>query len=567
MQLRKPHAFGVLDHHQAGIWHIDADFDHRGRHQQLQLIGAEAGHHLLFLGRFHAAVQQTDLQVWKRLLQVGIGVERGLQLQAFGFLDQRADPVGLPALAAGLVDALQHFVAARFGHQLGDDRRAAGRQLVDDRHIQIGVIAHGKRARDRRRAHHQLMRSGDLRGLGLLSERQSLLHAEAVLFIDDDQPQSGELHLLLENGMGADDQTGTAALHQLQCRLALPAGLAAGQPGQRDAQRLQPVMEFAVMLLGQDLGRRHHRHLPAVFDRLQRGHGGDDGLAAADIALQQALHRMRLGQVLRDLQRRTLLGIGQPEAQAFQQRADQFFRRWQRRSAETTALGIMPAHGKLLRQQFIVGQAAPDRLRAVLQLFQRHLRRGRVQGLQASGESGQLVRLIDPSRQCFIEAMLRQCPLNGFAYGRLTQAGSGRVDRRQAGRHRRIDADRPALRMHHLPAEETVAYLAQHTQALTRRQRLDLARVKMQEAQRQLSTRVAQLRNQGLARLVLHFGVDNLAFHLRRVAGTQVTDGGNACFVDIAQRQMQQQPLHIDNAQLLQPRLQRLTELLAIGEF
>jgi hypothetical protein len=30
---------------------------------------------------------------------------------------------------------------------------------------------------------------------------------------------------------------------------------------------------------------------------------------------------------------------------------------------------------------------------------------------------------------------------------------------------------------------------------------------------------------------------------------------------------MQQQPLHIVNAQLLQPRLQRLTELLAIGEF
>ena len=38
----------------------------------------------------------------------------------------------------------------------------------------------------------------------------ALLHAEAVLLVDDDQPEVEELHLLLEQGVGADDDAGLA---------------------------------------------------------------------------------------------------------------------------------------------------------------------------------------------------------------------------------------------------------------------------------------------------------------------------------------------------------------------
>ena len=85
-------------------------------------------------------------------------LERGLQLQGLGFLDQRAHPVGLPALHAGIAHARDHVVAPRVGNQLGHHRRAARRQLVDDRDVEVGVEAHRQRARNRRRAHHQLMR-------------------------------------------------------------------------------------------------------------------------------------------------------------------------------------------------------------------------------------------------------------------------------------------------------------------------------------------------------------------------------------------------------------------------
>src|SRR2546429_5482428 len=35
-QLRKPEALGMLDDHQARVRHIDADFDHRRRHQHVR---------------------------------------------------------------------------------------------------------------------------------------------------------------------------------------------------------------------------------------------------------------------------------------------------------------------------------------------------------------------------------------------------------------------------------------------------------------------------------------------------------------------------------------------------
>ena len=49
-----------------------------------------------------------------------------------------------------------------------------------------------------------------------------------------------------------------------------------------------------MMLAGEDLGRRHQRRLAAALDRGQHRDQRDDGLAAADIALQQPHHAPRL---------------------------------------------------------------------------------------------------------------------------------------------------------------------------------------------------------------------------------------------------------------------------------
>ena len=69
------------------------------------------------------------------------------------------------------------------------------------------------------------------------------------------------------------------------------------------------------MLLGQDLGRRHERHLQSVLHRDERREQRDDGLAGADVALQQAVHRLRALQIVDDLLQRLPLPGRQPERQ------------------------------------------------------------------------------------------------------------------------------------------------------------------------------------------------------------------------------------------------------------
>ena len=61
----------------------------------------------------------------------------------------------------------------------------------------------------------------------------------------------------------------------------------------RTGKRGEAVLQRLEMLERQDGRRREHRHLLAVHDRLERGAHRDLGLAVADVAAQQAVHRRR----------------------------------------------------------------------------------------------------------------------------------------------------------------------------------------------------------------------------------------------------------------------------------
>ncbi len=77
-----------------------------------------------------------------------------------------------------------------------------------------------------------------------------------------------------------------------------------------------------MVLLGQHLGGRHQRGLvPAVDPGEHRGHR-DQGLAGADVALQEAVHRHPPLEVTQDLVDRPFLGTGEGERQAFSQPTD-----------------------------------------------------------------------------------------------------------------------------------------------------------------------------------------------------------------------------------------------------
>ena len=74
------------------------------------------------------------------------------------------------------------------------------------------------------------------------------------------------------------------------------AGLGRGEePAQRlDADRVagEAVGERVAVLAGEQRRRRQHGHLLAVLDGLERGTDGDLGLAEADVAAHEAVHRV-----------------------------------------------------------------------------------------------------------------------------------------------------------------------------------------------------------------------------------------------------------------------------------
>ena len=207
MQLRESKALGVLDHHHRRIGHVDAYLDHRRRDQDGDLAAHEAVHHRGLVVGFHAPVQQPDLELGKLCGKLRVQRNRGLQFELFRFLDQRADPVDLPARAADLAHALDDLAAAALTDESSCDRSAPGWHLVDDRNIEISVEAHRQRTWDRGGAHHQLVRIA----YALLPQREPLRDAESMLFVDDGKPEPRQRHLVLEQHMGADRELRFAA--------------------------------------------------------------------------------------------------------------------------------------------------------------------------------------------------------------------------------------------------------------------------------------------------------------------------------------------------------------------
>jgi hypothetical protein len=88
----------------------------------------------------------------------------------------------------------------------GLHRGAAGRQLVDHRDRHLAVEGQGKRARDGRRRHGEEMRPPATFPTQLLA----LTRSESMLLVDDRKAEVGELDVLLDQRVGADDQRAMA---------------------------------------------------------------------------------------------------------------------------------------------------------------------------------------------------------------------------------------------------------------------------------------------------------------------------------------------------------------------
>ena len=167
-----------------------------------------------------------------------------------------------------------------------------------------------QRARNRRRAHRDHV-DPQLQ----LAQQLLLLDAEALLLVDDQQPQVLCPDVAREQPMGPDQDV-DLALGEARDRRALLGGRTEPRGVlDRDRVVLEPLGEGPVVLLGEDRRRHEQHHLLAVLRGLERGPQCDLGLAVTDIAADQPVHRPRCLHVgLDELDRVALVGrLGERE--------------------------------------------------------------------------------------------------------------------------------------------------------------------------------------------------------------------------------------------------------------
>ena len=88
-----------------------------------------------------------------------------------------------------------------------------------------------------------------------------------------------------------------------------------GAEADAEAEGVEPAAEVEVVLLGEDLGGGHEGGLAAGFDGEEHGGHGDEGFAAADVALEEAVHGAGKEKVFADFGDAAVLGSGEGEGE------------------------------------------------------------------------------------------------------------------------------------------------------------------------------------------------------------------------------------------------------------
>ena len=304
------------------------------------------------------------------------------------------------------------------------------------------------------------------------------------------------------------------------------------------------------MLFGEDFSGRHHRRLTAGVDRGEAADRSDDSLAAADVALQQPLHRMRLREIAQDFRHGASLRARQAERQLAEEALEQRPVRGQGNRVPAAARAVRHAHRQLLREQFVKLDAPPCLAGALGEFRRRSVRRRPVQGTNALGDAGK--RIAPPQRfgqgvlqHRFIERLEHE-----LAQRVLRQTGGGRINRRQCLRERLSGRNDAGARMHHLGAEKPRTNLAvgAHQQAFVRRalKCFQLAAVEVQEPQHQALGMDHQL----ALGPVGDIRTLNARFDQHRLAGGCEFRRGKPGFILVAVRKMQGEVIRRTQAEL-----------------
>ena len=358
-------------------------------------------------------------------------------------VDEGADEVSLPALVQVLFHIAKGPLALSRVDEVGLDLLPARGQLVQNGDVQVAVHHQRQGAGDGGGAHHQQVGGG-----ALLGQCRALPHPEPVLLVGDDQPQVPELHLVPDEGVGADDQLDAAVGQRLVDLFLLRRLYRPGEQRHGDVGGLQQPGEGLVVLGGQDLRGGHQGRLGAALDHRpaqRRGHGG---FAAAHIPLDQAVHGGVPGHVRHPLGDGPLLRPGEGKGQQLLKAAGVLV---------GDGVGVFrpspffDAHEPQLQQQKLLEDQPPPGG------FQPLRRLGEVDVLQGKAQVAQLVLLPQPVGEGVVHRLRQQ--LQGVLHGRGDHPGGEPLGGGVDGHHRQSLALRQKLGGEHLPAQEGARHL------------------------------------------------------------------------------------------------------------
>lgn len=184
----------------------------------------------------------------------------------------------------------------RLGGEARLDGRTAGGKLVENGDVEVAVEGERERARNGRGGQDEDVRRVAVRG-GFVHQALALEDAEAVLLVDGNEAEARELDLVFDEGVGADDELGFAGADAFESGGFFREFEAADEEFDLVVAGSEDAARGKIMLHGENFRGRHERGLAAVFDGDDSGLESDDGFAAADVALEEAVHGAGLFEV------------------------------------------------------------------------------------------------------------------------------------------------------------------------------------------------------------------------------------------------------------------------------
>jgi hypothetical protein len=164
---------------------------------------------------------------------------------------------------------------------------------------------HLQRARDRRGRQREHMHVG-----AKLLERLLVGDAETLFFVDDHQAQTPERRALAQNRVRADHDIHRPVGERVAGRLRFRRRHKSREAPDPQRKSGEALAKALVVLAREQRGRCDHRNLLSAHRRDERGAQRDLCLAEADVAADQAIHRLALGEVAEHVRDRLFLVVG-----------------------------------------------------------------------------------------------------------------------------------------------------------------------------------------------------------------------------------------------------------------